>query len=115
MRSVLVGIVAAAVCLAGASLAAQDAKQVEAGKKLYAAKECAKCHQIAGKGNKIGKLDGVATKVSTADMRKWLTDPLEMEKSLKEKPKLKMSSKIKQMALKASEIDSLMAYLQTLK
>ena len=113
MRSVLVAIVA--VCLAGASLAAQDAKKVADGKKIYDAKECSKCHMIAGKGNKIGKLDGVATKVNPADMRKWLTDPAEMEKTLDHKPKVKMSSKIKQMNLQAADIDALIAYLQTLK
>lgn len=114
MRSVVVGIVAA-MLLAGASLSAQDAKKAADGRKIYEAKECAKCHMIAGKGNKIGKLDGVATKINADEMRKWLTQPLEMEKSLKEKPKVKMSSKIKQMGLKDAEIDSLIAYLQTLK
>lgn len=46
--------------LSGVSLFAQDPKLVATGKKLYDSKECAKCHLIAGKGNKIGPLDGVA-------------------------------------------------------
>lgn len=101
--------------LASAGISAQDAKKAADGKKLYDQKECAKCHMIAGKGNKIGKLDGVATKLSAADMRKWLTDPAQMEAKLDHKPKVKMSSKIKQMQLKDPDIDALIAYLETLK
>ena len=43
----------------------------------------------------IGKLDGIASKVSAADRQKWLTNPAEMEKALEKKPTV--------------------AYLQTLK
>ena len=100
------------MCLAGASLGAQDASR---GKKLYDDKDCQKCHQIAGKGNKIGKLDGIASKMSADEMRRWLTETVEMEKSLAKKPKVKMSSKIKLMNLGAADIDALVAYMQTLK
>jgi len=101
--------------LAAAALSAQDAKKIDAGKQIYNAKECAKCHMIAGKGNKIGKLDGVGSKISAADMRKWLTTPAQMEAKLDHKPKVKMSSKLAQMKLKDTEIDALIAYLETLK
>jgi hypothetical protein len=47
-------------------------------------------------------------------MRKWLTDPVEMEKTLDHKPKVKMSSKIKQMNLQPADVDVLVAYLKTL-
>ena len=114
MKRLVLTLVAMTV-LMGPSLLAQDAKKIEAGKQLYNAKECAKCHMIAGKGNKIGKLDGVATKVNAADMRKWLTNPVEMEKTLDHKPKVKMSSKIDTMKLKDADIDALVEYLQTLK
>ena len=70
---------------------------------------------IAGKGNKIGKLDGVATKLSAADIKKWLTDPLEMEKKLEKPPKVKMSSKAKQMKLTDADVEALVAYMLTLK
>ena len=84
------------------------------GKKLYDAKECAKCHMIAGKGNKIGPLDGVATKLKEAEIRNWLTDPVAMEAKLEKKPKVKMSSKAKEMKLTPADIDALTAYLLTL-
>ena len=102
--------------LSGATLFAQDPKLVSEGKKLYDAKECAKCHMIAGKGNKIGPLDsGHGLDVAPADMKKWMTDPLEMEKTLDHKPKVKMSSKAKEMALKPAEIDALVAYLTSVQ
>ncbi len=103
------------LALSGMTLLAQDAKQVDTGKKLFSSKECTKCHQIEGKGNKINILDGVATKVTAADMHKWLTEPAAMEAKLDHKPKVKMSSKIKQLKLNPAEIDALVAYLQTLK
>ena len=101
--------------LLSTGVSAQDAKKIQTGKQLYGSKECAKCHMIAGKGNKIGVLDHVATKVSADDMRKWLTAPLDMEKTLDHKPKVKMSSKIAQMKLTDADVDALVAYLMTLK
>ena len=108
--------VVVAMALASTVVSAQDAKQAEAGKKLFTSKQCTKCHRIAGVGAKAGgKLDGVASKVSAEDMRRWLTEPAEMEKSLDHKPKLKMSSKMTQLALKETDIAALITYLQTLK
>ena len=114
MKRIALTLAAVAVLMTP-SLRAQDAKKIDAGKQLYAAKECSKCHMIAGKGNKIGKLDGVATKLNAADMKKWLTAPADMEKTLDHKPKVKMSSKIGELKLKDADIDALVAYLQTLK
>jgi cytochrome c len=113
MKAFVIAVLGAAV-LGGSSLLAQDAKLVSEGKKLYGSKECDKCHIIAGKGNKIGPLDGVGTKLNEADIRKWFTHPVEMEKALTKRPKVKMSSKAKQMNLKAAEIDALTAYMLTL-
>jgi len=96
-------------------VAAQDAKLVQAGKRLYESKECAKCHLIAGKGNKISALDGVASKHSAAELKKWLTATAEMEAALDHKPKVKMSSKIGLMKLTDADVDALAAYLMTLK
>ena len=102
-----VGVVTFPVC-------AQDAKLVQAGKEVYALKECARCHMVAGRGYRHGKLDGVATKVSPEDMRKWLTTPREMEAMLDEKPKVRMSSR-KRMTLTDADVTALVAYLRTLK
>lgn len=95
-------------------VSAQNAKLVEAGKAVYASKECARCHMVAGKGYKNGKLDGVASTVSAEDMRKWLTTPREMEATLDKKPKVRMSSREK-MTLTEADVSALVAYLMTLK
>jgi cytochrome c2 len=103
----------AALCtgllLTSAGLAAADAAK---GKELYATNKCAMCHQIEGKGNKMSPLDGVGTKLSADDLRKWLVAPKEMEAKLATKPKMSMKSYA---ALPKEDIDALVAYMQTLK
>jgi mono/diheme cytochrome c family protein len=95
----------------GVSLAAQDAKQVEAGKKLYETYNCKKCHQVGGVGSKVSPLDGVATKLSADEIHKWLVTPDEMTAKLKKKPKVKM----KKQDYKPGEVEAVAAYLATLK
>lgn len=95
----------------GATLAAQDPKQVEAGMKLYATYECKKCHRLDGATGKLHSLEGVATKVTADDIHKWLVSPDEMTKKLKKRPKTKM----KKQDFKPGEVEALMAYLSTLK
>jgi mono/diheme cytochrome c family protein len=112
MRHFVLGL-AGMTLLSVAAVIAQDTKQVDAGRQLFTSKGCTKCHQVAGRGNKTNVLDGVASKVSAADMRRWLTNPAEMEAKLDHKPKIKMSSK--KAPLTNSDIDALVAYLETLK
>lgn len=94
----------------GVTIAAQDAKQVEAGKKAYETYNCKKCHRIGGTSGKLHSLDGVATKVTTDDIQKWLISPDEMTKKLKKRPVTKM----KKQDFKPGEVEALMAYLSTL-
>jgi len=101
------------VGLATLPAAAQDATLVETGKAIYSSRECDRCHMVAGKGYKNGKLDGVGSTVSAEDMRKWLTTPREMETKLDKKPKVRMSSR-KKMTLTEADVSALVAYLMTL-
>ena len=103
----------AAVFLFGASALAQDAKKIDAGKKVYEAQKCATCHMVAGKGNKMFPLDGVGSKLSAADIKNWITHPADMEAKLEKKPAIKMSSK--KFDIKDPDLDALVAYLQSLK
>jgi mono/diheme cytochrome c family protein len=103
----------AAVFVFGVSAGAQDAKKIEAGKKVYETQKCATCHMIAGKGNKMSPLDGVGAKLSAADLKKWITDTAEMEAKLTKKPAVKMSSK--KFDIKDPDLDALVAYMQSLK
>jgi mono/diheme cytochrome c family protein len=95
------------------SMGAQDAKKIDAGKKVYEAQKCATCHMIAGKGNKMFPLDGVGAKLSATDIKRWLTHTAEMEAALAKKPAMKMSSK--KYELKDADLDALVAYLESLK
>ena len=103
----------AAVFALGVSARAQDAKQIEAGKKVYEAQKCSTCHMVAGKGNKMSSLDGVGTKLPAADIKRWITNTAEMEVKLPKPPTVKMSSK--KYALKDADLDALVAYLGSLK
>lgn len=98
-----------------ASVSAQSATLVEAGKQLYASKECARCHMVKGKGNKMSKLDGVASKLSARDIARWLSAPAEMEATLDHKPKVRMSSRQSLKKLTEADVAALVAYLMTLK
>jgi mono/diheme cytochrome c family protein len=112
----VLGAIAGAALLSSAVVLAQDAKQIEAGKKLYDQQKCATCHVIAGKGGTMTKLyplDGVGSKTPEADIRKWMTAPAEMEAKLTKKPTLKMSSK--KYDLKEADVDALVAYMLSLK
>ena len=90
--------------------AAQDAKKGEA---VYTAHKCQMCHSIAGKGGKASALDGVGTKLSAEDIRKWITDPTAMSKQAKSTKKPPMPNKYSK--LPAADLDALVAYMQSLK
>jgi len=107
MRAMLLTVV---VCLAVAGAAtAQDAKAK--GEKVYADQKCSLCHSIAGKGNTKGPLDGVASKLSAADIRQWITNAAEMTAKTNATRKPAM----KQFTLPKDDVDALVAYLGTLK
>ena len=110
MKRSLVVSMALAVGLGLASARAEeaarpDAGKVEKGQKVYADKHCSMCHSIAGKGNPKTPLDGVGSKLSADDLKKYIINP----KSVKADSKMKSYSDIA-----AEDLDALVAYLQTL-
>jgi mono/diheme cytochrome c family protein len=90
--------------------AAQDAK-VQKGMQVFAAQKCSQCHSIAGKGNAKGKLDDVGSKLSPAEMKEWIVDPLGMAAKNKKDRKPPMKKK----SIPDGDVDALVAYLSTLK
>ena len=90
--------------------AAQDAA---AGEKVYTAQKCSVCHSIAGKGSKANPLDGVGAKLSAADIKEWIVNPVEMTAKAKSTKKPPMPAKFK--SLPAADIDALVAYMLSLK
>jgi cytochrome c2 len=108
MRSALL---AAAFCLGlAAVVSAQDAK-VAKGQQLFVDQKCTLCHSIGDKGNKKGPLDDVGSKLSTAEIHSWVTDP----KGMTAKTKATRKPEMKSYTLAKDDVDALVAYLSTLK
>lgn len=113
-KRLMVGTTAVAGLLALAgTAAAQDAKVVEKGVKIYAEQKCSLCHSIDGKGNAKGSLDGVGTKLKAEEIRQWIVEPAAMTTKTKAARKPAMPSKFS--ALPKDDLDALVAYLATLK
>ena len=103
----------AAVAAMPLAAAGQDAAQVKKGEEVYAAQKCSMCHSIAGKGNKLSPLDGVATKLTADEIRDWIVNPTEMAAKTKSTKKPPMPAKYGKLA--KEEIDALVVYMQSLK
>ena len=113
--TLLVGLVAGSAIVAGAQSkpAPTDAERIERGRHVYERLKCATCHQIAKKGNSRFPLDGVASRLSADDLRRWITDTARMEDALPRMPAVRMSAT--KYRLSAADLDGLVAYLGTLK
>ena len=92
---------------------AQDAALIKRGEEVYGAQKCQVCHSVAGKGGKASPLDGVGTKLSAGDIRRWITHPAEMTAKSKSTKKPPMPAKWA--SLPAAELDALVAYMVSLK
>ena len=106
-------IAAAALVLVPAVARAQDQAQVKKGMEVFQAQKCNICHSIAGKGKKTGPLDDVGRRLSPADIRQWIEDPVAM--AAKREPKSTRKPPMKKKEIPAADIDSLVAMLSTLK
>ena len=89
-----------------------SAQDVARGKQVFTESKCSVCHSVADQGNKKGPLDGIASKLTAADMRAWITTAPEMAAKAKadRKPPMKAYPD-----LPKEDLDALVAYLQTLK
>jgi mono/diheme cytochrome c family protein len=106
-------LTAAIIFLMPLAASSQDAAAVKRGQEVYNAQKCQMCHSIAGKGGKQSPLDGVASKLSAEDIRKWIVEPVEMTAKTKSTKKPPMPKKWH--TLPAADLDALVAYMQTLK
>ena len=97
----------------GGWLSAQDARQIEAGRKIYESEGCAKCHMIAGRGNRMAPLDGVGSRLTTDEIKRWLTNTAKMEDALPKSPAIKMSTR--KYDFNDADLEAVVAYLKSLK
>lgn len=89
---------------------AQNAGPVAQGKTVYEAQKCSLCHAVAGRGNAKGSLDTVGSRLSAADIRKWIVSPKEMKSPTNRKPDMRAYPN-----LPAADLDALVAYVLSLK
>jgi mono/diheme cytochrome c family protein len=106
-RTFIVGLSVATLLAFAGTANAQHEKAL----KLFAANKCGTCHSVAGKGNKKGPLDEVGSKLTAAEIRAWVSDPVVMTKKTKATRKPAM----KPLKLSPADVDALVAYLVTLK
>lgn len=93
-----------------------DPALADAGRAVYEARKCATCHMIAGKGNIRFPLDHVASRLSEAELRRWLTDTAEMEAGLPRQPAVRMSEWLaSNRKINDRDRDALASYLASLK
>jgi mono/diheme cytochrome c family protein len=98
---------------AGASPAADTAGDaVSAGKHVYAAQHCLRCHAIAGEGNALRKLDDIGSRLDAAKLRDWIIGAPAIAEKLSPRA---LAAKRRYAGLPAVDIDALVAYLQTLR
>ena len=83
------------------------------GRKVYEREKCATCHQIARHGNSRFPLDGVGSRLTVDQIRRWITNTAEMENAKPQRPVIKMSANTYR--LSKTELDGLVQYLATLK
>lgn len=112
VRWMSAALIALVMLIAPLTAAAQDAKLIERGQKLYADNKCQMCHSVAGKGNAKGVLDEVGGKLKAEEIRQWLINPQEMAVKHKQTRKPPMPSYAK---LGKEDVEALVAYMQTLK
>ena len=90
---------------------AQD--KAEKGMQVFTAQKCNVCHSIAGKGKKNGPLDDVGTRLTAAEIKQWITDPVAMAE--KRQPKSTRKPPMKKKASSDDDIEALVALLSSLK
>jgi mono/diheme cytochrome c family protein len=109
----IVAILVTGGWLRAQAIRGQDAvRTIEAGRKIYAAAGCAKCHMVGGQGNRISPLDGVGSRLSAEEIRRWLTNTAQMEDALPKAPALKMSTR--KYDFNDEDLDAIVAFLKSL-
>lgn len=90
----------------GGVIAQSDEAHVRRGAEVYRAQKCQACHSIAGVGNRRYPLDGVGSKLTQEDIRKWIVAPRDMN------PKVSKRAYDK---LPKADLEALVTYLKSLR
>ena len=112
-RMITATAVAAAFGFLMAPSPAQAQDAAEKGMQIFTAQKCTVCHSVAGKGQKKGALDDVGSRLTAAEIRQWIVDPIGM--AAKREPKSTRKPPMKKKPIKADEVETLVAFLSSLK
>lgn len=85
---------------------------IPAGRRVFAAQGCARCHSIAGEGNPRSPLDWVGERLTAEAIRQWILAPAELKDQLSARA---FQAKQTYRNLPPEDLDALVAYLQNLK
>lgn len=84
---------------------------IAAGRSVFEAQGCMRCHAVGGEGNLRNPLDGVARRLTAEAIRQWILAPAELEDQLSSRA---FQAKQAYRNLTAEELDALVIYLQSL-
>lgn len=102
---VLAAVLVALVQEPGAPAPSDDADPHALGRRVYDDRGCRFCHAIAGAGNTRHPLDGVGSRLTAEEIRKWIVTPAAMN------PKVRKPAFTD---IPPPELDALVAYLRSL-
>lgn len=85
---------------------------IAAGRRVFEAQGCARCHSIAGKGNPHNPLDGVGERRTSEAIRQWIIASAELKDQMSAR-----TFHVKQVYrnLPPKDLDALVTYLQNQK
>jgi mono/diheme cytochrome c family protein len=86
-----------------------DPERAAAGREVYEAQQCSRCHAIAGEGNPRSPLDGVGARHDAAEMRDWIVGADTVDLSARVR-----GAKADYLELSDAELEALVAYMLTL-
>lgn len=106
-------LVVAAITIAAFAVPTDATARAAEGMTVFVAQKCTQCHSIADRGNRKGALDDVGSKLTPAQIRAWIVDPVEMTAKATPPPTRKPTMKKK--AMPAADVDALVSLLSGLK
>lgn len=84
----------------------------DAGRAVFQAQHCTRCHAVAGQGNPRSPLDDVGARLTRAQLRDWVLAAEAVQDDLSRRA---IEAKSAYATLPAAELEALLDYLQTLR
>jgi len=89
-----------------------DPESIAAGRLVYELQTCARCHSVAGRGNRRNPLDGVGARRRAEDLRDWITGAEALRAAL---PARAFKMKQAYAELPGDDLEALVVYMRSLR